>query len=122
MGSKILVIEDDASNADVIKLILENEDFQVMVIHRSKLLYSALHEFEPDLIVMDIMLGDDDGRSLCFELKNNGNTRHIPIMLITALLDREVEAIRNNADLVMFKPFEYDKLAANVKNLLAVSY
>ncbi|WP_316799567.1 PleD family two-component system response regulator [Pedobacter frigidisoli] len=121
MGSKILVIEDDASNAEVIKLILENEHFHVEVIHRSRLLYPTLKEFEPDLIVMDIMLGDEDGRSLSFDLKSNDNTKHIPIMLITALLDRQVEAIRNNADLVMFKPFEYDKLAANVKNLLAVS-
>ena len=60
--SKILILDDDTSNAEVIQLVLEDQDFEVRSIHKSALLDAAIKNFGPDLVVMDILLDNDDGR------------------------------------------------------------
>jgi len=119
--SKILVLDDDLSNAEVIQLVLESEGFEVERICNSHLLNSSIKCFCPDLILMDILLDANDGRNICNKLKGDNRTRNIPVMLITAMLDSQVGDIPCHADAVMFKPFEYMKLANKVRGLLRQS-
>ncbi len=116
--SKILVLDDDTSNAEVIQLVLEDQDFEVRSIHKSALLDAAIKNFGPDLVVMDILLDNDDGRSLCDSLKRDVETMNIPILLITAMLESQAKAIASQADALMFKPFDYSKLTTTVRELI----
>ena len=118
--SKILVVDDDVSNAEAITLVLENHNFVVESIHKSDLLNPTIKSFQPDLILMDIILDTNDGRELCNQLKKNNLTKGIPVMLITAMLESQVDQIPCNADAIMFKPFDYNKLGRNVKDLLSI--
>lgn len=118
MNAKILVVDNDISNADVIQLILENENFQVRSINKSQLAQKTVKSFNPDLILMDIMLDGEDGRLLCNDFKIQPSTAHIPVMLITAMLETEAKDMACQADMIMYKPFEYARLVQNVRRLL----
>lgn len=116
--SKILVVDDDLSNAEVIQLVLESEGFKVERICHSALLSPSVSRFCPDLILMDIRLDADDGRNLCNNLKNDNITSNIPVMLITAMLESQVSTIPCQADSVIFKPFDYMVLTNKVRAVL----
>jgi len=118
MNSKILVLDDDLSNADAIRLVLEDCSFNVRSISLAEELSSAVQEFEPDLIVMDILLDKGDGRELCNALKTNQRTCHIPVLLITAMLETQAKRIFNLADDIIYKPFSYNKLYTKVASLI----
>lgn len=115
---KILVVDDDLSNAEAIQMVLEHQNYTVESIHRSDLLKPAIKSFQPDLIVMDILLDTNDGRDLCNSIKCNAETKHIPIMLITAMLESQVNSIQCEADAIMFKPFDYSRLNSKVRGLI----
>ena len=116
--SKILVLDNDLGNADVIQLALEEQNHQVKNINQADLLNESIKNFKPDLIVMDIILDVADGRDLCNLVKKNQDTGHIPIMLITALLESQVEDISCKADGIIFKPFDYNNLTRMVNRLI----
>jgi DNA-binding response OmpR family regulator len=117
--TKVLVLDDDLSNAEAIQMVLEDQSFQVECIHHSDELNTAVNSFVPDLIVMDILLDQGDGRELCNSLKNDPKTKDIPILLITAMLETQALAKKNLADVLMFKPFDYDVLCGNVHQLIS---
>ncbi len=116
--SKILVVDDDLSNAEVIQMVLESEGFQVERICHSDQIDPSITSFCPDLVLMDILLDADDGRNICNNLKSDRSTRHIPVMLITAMLESQVDNITCDADAIMFKPFEYTVLVNKVRKVL----
>ena len=111
--AKILVVENNESNANVIALILESNDFTVDCIGDSSLLSDKLASFRPDLILMDVQLDTDDGRVLCDSIKNHSD---IPIVLITALPPKEVSKVPCKADDIIYKPFEMDELIEKVEH------
>ncbi|MEH3114203.1 response regulator [Pedobacter terrae] len=115
---KILVVDDDLSNAEVIQLVLENEGFEVERICHSIQLEPSIAQFCPDLVLMDILLDAHDGRDICNDLKADQSTSHIPVMLITAMLESQVGTIVCDADAIMFKPFEYTVLVNKVRKVL----
>lgn len=119
--AKILLVENDFGNAEVIQLILEDQCIQVKCIHETAVLDEMISTFAPDLILMDILLDNCDGRVLCNALKANPATLHIPVLLITAMLESEAYAVKNKADAMMFKPFEYDKLSEKISDLITHS-
>jgi CheY-like chemotaxis protein len=115
---RILVIEDDPSNADVIQQILESEDFEVESIDGPEIIDESIDSFSPDLILMDILLPTGDGRLICNSIKENPDTKQIPVMLITAMLESEIPRIPCLPDAIMLKPFDYQKLTRTVKKLI----
>ncbi|MDQ0639965.1 CheY-like chemotaxis protein [Pedobacter sp. W3I1] len=117
--NKILVLDDDPSNADAIRMVLEDQLFQVECIHHSEALHATVNSFAPDLIVMDILLDQGDGRELCNSLKNDPETKDIPILLITAMLEAQALTKKNLADVLMYKPFDYDVLCNKVCQLIS---
>ena len=116
--SRILVLDNDLGNADVIQLLLEEQNHQVKNINEANLLPAAIKNFQPDLIVMDVILDLADGRNLCNLVKADHDTEHIPIMLVTALLEWQVNDIYCKADGVIFKQFDYNKLTKMVNRLV----
>lgn len=120
MMAKILVLENDPGNANVIHLELTDQAHDVKTIIDASLLEKTIDQFHPELIVMDILLNHCDGRILCAGLKRSVKTAHIPILLITAMLESQIYALPILADKVMLKPFDYEVLADNVNSLLSI--
>lgn len=115
---KVLIIEDDQSIADVMTIYLEEEGYTVFCgsdgFEGKQLLRSA----EPDIIILDVMLPDTDGITLCGELRLEHN--QIPVLMVSAkkeVSDR-VNALLVGADDFLCKPFSMRELAARLTALL----
>jgi len=109
---KVLIVDDNEEISDVVAIILRDAGYEVLCHPTGNQLVSTVLSIDPDLILMDIMLGKYDGRKLCDELKNNQETAHIPILLVSGAHD--LHSQRNQADGFVAKPFEIDYLLHRV--------
>lgn len=112
------MVENDYGNADVIELILLEEHHEVITITESCLLAQTITLFSPQLIIMDILLNSDDGRLLCNNLKAQQATRHIPVLLITAMMESQARSVECQADFLMLKPFDYSVLTSKISHMI----
>jgi len=121
MARKILVIEDDKNIRDTICYILEEENFEVVSSGDSKILKS-INTLKPDLILLDNWLtewkSDATGQQLSKELKTNPATKHIPIIIISAVSNIKEIAEAGLADSYMRKPFDMADLVTTVKKFI----
>lgn len=117
--SIILVVEDNDEVRAFIKTEL-NSKYEVIEAANGKRGLEMAYECIPDLIISDVMMPELDGISLCFQLKNNPLTSHIPIILLTALSDIEnrIEGLDMGADSYITKPFHPRHLSVRVSKLL----
>ena len=115
----ILVVEDNHAILDVITLILESEAFNVAGRNNGTNFIDYVGTFNPDVIIMDIMLPDVDGRTLLKCLKENPVTANIPVLMISARYNNTNYAIDGIfADDFMAKPFDIDQLMDKIYALL----
>ncbi|WP_316829296.1 response regulator transcription factor [Pedobacter aquatilis] len=116
----ILVVEDNHAILDVITLILESEAFNVAGLNKGADFINHVQEFKPDVIIMDIMLPDTDGRVLLKELKENESTAQIPVLMISARYNATNYVTNEDvtADDFMAKPFNIDELMDKIYALL----
>ncbi len=78
---RILVVDDDIDILCVVQLVLDSNGFEVVAISDWQQIYGQIEEFKPDLILLDVSLGTQDGRNICKQLKSNINTKHISVIL-----------------------------------------
>lgn len=110
---KILIVEDDESIADSLKEMLENRDYIVEVSYSKKETLEKLNEYI-DLILLDIQLPDDNGISLCKEIKEK---YEMPIIFLSCLNDEEtiVRGLNEGGDDYVCKPFGIKELCARIE-------
>ena len=86
MKSKILIIDDETAILNALQIFLEQEGYEVRAVDKYDD-YFKKHEGElPDIIILDIILLDEDGREVARQLKSSDQTKHIPIIMISAHL------------------------------------
>lgn len=115
----ILVVEDNAPLRSFIQQSL-SDTYQTEGVENGKEAIEFVQERQPDLILSDIMMPVMDGREMCQRLKGNMETSHIPIILLTALGDKEhiLEGLEIKADQYLVKPFDVHILKATIHTLL----
>jgi len=120
MTSRLLLIDDDARLATMVKDYLGPAGFEIDTAASLSAGRASLAEHAYDALVLDLMLPDGDGLDLCREVRANPRTRHLPLLMLTARgepLDRIV-GLELGADDYLPKPFEPRELLARVKALL----
>ncbi|GHT18867.1 hybrid sensor histidine kinase/response regulator [Bacteroidia bacterium] len=115
----IAIIEDD----DEIRNYLKNElqpDYKIFESANGKAGYNLIAREKPDLVICDIMMPEMDGITLCRKVKQNANTSHIPVVLLTAKtnIESRLEGLETGADAYIPKPFNIEELAKTLANLL----
>ncbi|WP_316809307.1 PleD family two-component system response regulator [Pedobacter agri] len=108
---KILIVEDDKSNLDVLTLIFENESHLVKGLSSGKDFLKNVLRFKPDIIFADIMLGDYNGMQLCNSLKSNSQTKSIPYYFMSVGKFEEVSKSFGAAGYIS-KPYELSDILA----------
>lgn len=114
---KILIVDDDENIAELISLYLTKECFDTRIVHDGESALQAHKTFQPDIILLDIMLPRMDGYQVCRELRTYSNT---PIIMLSAkgeVFDK-VLGLELGADDYMEKPFDSKELVARVKAIL----
>ena len=117
MGTKILVIDDDVNICDLLRLYFENENYEVKTANDGVEGISYFKMYEPDLVLLDIMLPKKDGWAVCREIREMSSK---PVIMITAkgeVFDK-VLGLELGADDFVVKPFDMKELSARVKAVL----
>ncbi|MBQ7767067.1 MAG: response regulator transcription factor [Lachnospiraceae bacterium] len=114
---KILIVDDDNNIAELISLYLTKECFETMIVNDGESALTAVDAFEPNLILLDLMLPGIDGYQVCREVRTKSQT---PIIMLSAkgeIFDK-VLGLELGADDYMEKPFDSKELVARVKAVL----
>ncbi len=116
----VLVIDDEESIIDLIKLGLKYEGFKVIAANEGEEGIAAAQRTNPIFIILDWMLPDMDGLEVCRRLRSNPTTRDIPILLLTAKdeVGNRVEGLNTGADDYLTKPFSFEELVARIRAIL----
>lgn len=116
----IYIVEDDDSIREIEEFALQNSGHKVLGFTCAKDFYRKLEEIIPDLCLVDIMLPDENGNEIVRKLRNNYDTKKLPVIMVTAKtteLDL-VKGIEDGADDYIKKPFSVMELISRVKALL----
>ncbi|MBC7766198.1 MAG: response regulator transcription factor [Hyphomonadaceae bacterium] len=115
--SKILIVDDDRNICDIIRLYLEKDGFSVVMAHDGVEGLHLFREQSPALVILDIMLPQMDGLSVCREIKKISD---IPIIMLTAKGETfdKILGLELGANDYVVKPFEAKELVARVKVVL----
>ncbi|NQX46483.1 response regulator transcription factor [Paenibacillus tritici] len=114
---KILVIDDEAALRDLIELVLRRENYQVQTAENGRSGLRALDSFQPDLVVLDLMLPDCSGYDVCKEITKK---QAVPVIMLSAkneIIDK-VLGLELGAEDYMTKPFDNRELLARIKVVL----
>ena len=114
---KILIVDDDENIAELISLYLTKECFDTMMVHDGEKALIAYDTYQPNLILLDLMLPGIDGYQVCREIRAKSN---VPIIMLSAkgeVFDK-VLGLELGADDYMMKPFDSKELVARVKAVL----
>lgn len=120
MSTKIFVLDDEPDILHLVTLHLERAGFAVSGYTDAKGFVQSLQLHKPDLIILDLMLPDADGFELCRDIRKDGATSHIPIIMLTAKGQEtdKVTGLDLGADDYITKPFAPRELTARVKAVL----
>ncbi len=118
--AKILVVDDDAKNLRLMSAILENDGYDLDTATNGGEALAKTRSFSPDLVFLDIMMPGMDGYEVCRRLKGDASLRDIPVVMVTALEDREsrIRGLESGAHDFLTKPIDSTELAVRAKNLL----
>ena len=123
MSARILVVDDLEANRRLLEALLTADYYDVMMASRGEEAVQLAKREKPDLILLDVMMpGGIDGYEACRRLKSMPETRHIPVVILTTLDDREnrVRGLQAGAEEFLTKPIDDVQLMARVKSLLTL--
>lgn len=117
---RILMIDDDKDLLVVTKGFLQRKGFDVATCSTWEEASTEMKNFNPQLIMADVFLGDIDGFQICNKLKSSPFTRHIPILVLSGYPKLAETAIYEfGADEFVSKPFEINELISKIHKLLS---
>jgi pilus assembly protein CpaF len=121
---KILVVDDEPVNVEVVQSLLASEQYQTFSAQGGEDALALIAADKPDLVLLDVMMPDLDGFEVCRRLKSASETLFMPVVLVTALSEREdrVKGIRVGADDFLSKPVDKQELTTRVKSLLRIKF
>jgi two-component system, OmpR family, alkaline phosphatase synthesis response regulator PhoP len=120
MPGKIVIIEDEPNIVKLLEFNLNREGYQTLIAENGVEGLALVRQESPDLVILDLMLPDLDGLSVCKQLQADKQTRLIPIIILTAKSDEadRVLGLEMGADDYVIKPFSPRELVARVRAVL----
>lgn len=118
MRSSISILEDDPDIGFLLNFFLTEEGYKITVFGTVTAFSNAFRQELPDLILMDVNLPDGNGITLCNHIKNNGSTKHVPILLMSANSTTKKMGSLSCADGFISKPFDLEELLTRIKQYL----
>ena len=114
LRTRVLVVDDDASLAEMLSLVLRNEGFGSRICATGETAMAAFREYQPDLVLLDVMLPGKGGIEVCREIRAESG---VPIVMLTAKSDTidVVAGLESGADDYVVKPFKPKELLARIR-------
>lgn len=118
----ILVVDDEPDNFDVIEALLSSQDYQLHYATNGQEAIASLELFQPDVILLDVMMPGMDGIEVCQRIKSMPQWESVPIIMVTALTSKEdlAKCLEAGADDFISKPLNSLEFRARVKSMLRI--
>ena len=118
--SRVLIVDDEPLNRALLEVMLGGQGYEILTAASGEAALAIVAQRQPDLILLDIMMPGMDGYKVAATIKANEATRHIPIILLSALDDRNsmMHGLNAGAEDFLSKPVDRAELTARVGNLL----
>lgn len=121
MSKRILVVDDETYIVNILDFTLAGEGFEVVSATNGEDALRTLLKFEPDLVILDVMMPRIDGIEVCRAIKAREESSDTPVILLSAKdrdADREA-GLEAGADLYLTKPFSPARLVEEIRNLMS---
>jgi PleD family two-component response regulator len=117
---KILIADDEPFGQQLLEAILLEQNCDLLFAENGQKAMKYINEFLPDIILLDIMMPEINGFEVCQMIRSNAATSEIPVILITALDDRDSKkrGLEAGANDYISKPYDRNEVLAKIKNLL----
>ena len=121
--ARILVVDDEPNNRLLLEVMLEPDGYAVVTAAGGEEALAMIAQNPPDLVVLDVMMPGMDGYQVAARIKSETATRHIPIIMLTALNDRNsmMHGLNAGAEEFLAKPVVRAELSLRVRNLLRLT-
>ena len=118
--ARVLIVDDERHNRQLLEVMLEPDGYVLLTATSGEEALEIVAQQLPDLILLYIMMPGMDGYQVAARLKGDLATRHIPVLMLTSLDDRnsKVHGLRAGAEAFLTKPLNRAELCARVKQLL----
>ncbi len=117
-NAKILVVDDDSGIGEMLKTLLEFYDFKVTVTERPEETEQLISEHDIDLVMLDMLISGVNGTDVCARLRQNEETKDVPVLMMSALHDAGSKCRKAGANDFIAKPFEMDDLIEKINKVL----
>ncbi|MDD3663488.1 MAG: response regulator transcription factor [Candidatus Pacebacteria bacterium] len=114
LGIKVLVVDDDPNICELLRIYLEKENYEVALAYDGEEALKLFHSYQPDIMLIDLMLPKVDGWQICREVRK---TSDVPIIMITSKRESfdKVLGLELGADDYITKPFDMQEVLARIK-------
>ncbi len=121
--ARVLIADDEPHIRRILQFLLQNEGFEVQLAEDGTKAVEAVRNWQPDLVLLDVMMPHMDGFEVLQNIRANYETAHLPVIMLTAKgeVSDKVRGLRGGANDYMIKPFDQDELLLRVSNLLNTS-
>src|SRR6202521_2855017 len=116
----VYFIDDSATMREVIKIAFRRENIHVITCADAAAALAQFDENPPDVVITDVIMPDQDGYSVCSQVKQNPQFAKTPVILMSGMVNKSVadRAVAVQADELVRKPFQPQELISRVKNLI----
>jgi DNA-binding response OmpR family regulator len=120
---KILVIDDELANFEVIEALLHKESYRLYYIASGQQCFAQIAAIQPDVILLDVMMPEIDGVEVCRWIKQHAQWQNIPVLMVTALSNKKdlAKCLSSNADDLITKPLTGLELRTRVRVMVKLS-
>ncbi|MCO5948045.1 response regulator [Mucilaginibacter flavidus] len=119
MRKKILILDDDPDILEILSFLLVENGYEVRTLHCGHTVFDDIKDFQPHLVLMDVMLAEMDGRAICKNIKENYLTCFLPVILISGTHNlAESMHLPGAPNDFLAKPFDMDDLLATIEKQL----
>jgi len=119
--ASILIVDDELSNTQALSLILSDEGYDVVVSASGATALSTLDTFKPDLILTDFMMPMMNGAQLVKAVRQSGLHPNAKIVMMSGASEESLLSVQSYYDAFLRKPFDIDRLLAQINRLLGTS-
>jgi putative two-component system response regulator len=119
---KILLVDDEEKNIKILSAIVKHQGYEYEAARNGREALEKARSYVPDLIFLDIMMPEMDGYEACKQIKEDPALKHIPVVMVTSLADRDsrIKGLELGANDFLSKPIDASELMVRTKNLLKV--
>ncbi len=117
--STVLIVDDEVISRYTVKVLLESENYHLIFAESGKEALEKAQAFMPDVMLLDVMMPEMNGFEVCRHLRTNPRLAELPVVMVTALDDREsrLKGLEVGADDFMSKPFDKAELRARIRTI-----